>query len=262
MATKGEVKEFKKAQREAKRAKRKQTRTQMWEAFKMQKARDKKLVPYMALALLAPFIVLLIIGLLIGGAWAVVLGLVGLMIGITLAMWVFTRRLENSFYSEAEGQAGAAAWALENMRSGVGMVWHVKTGVQANANMDAVHRVIGNPGVVLVGEGDPQRVRHLIGREKKALARIVGETPIYDMIAGSEEGQVPVKRLQREMMRYPRNLNKNQANALNERIASMDRIRDARSAIPKGPLPKGANPNAQAGMNRRARRAAQRKNRG
>lgn len=256
MATNSEIKELKKAQRAAKRAQRKQTRSQMWQAFKLQRARDNKLVPYMLLALLAPVLLLLALGLLIGGSWAWVLPIVGLSIGVMVAMYVFTKRLEASFYSEAEGQTGAAAWALENLRTGVGVVWHVKTGVQANQHMDAVHRVIGNPGVVLVGEGNETRVRQLIAREKKALARIAGENPIYDMIAGSEEGQVPVKRLQRELLRLPRNLNKDQANALNERVSSMDKIRDARANLPKGPLPKGAN--AQAGMNRRARRAANR----
>ncbi|ALA67688.1 DUF4191 domain-containing protein [Corynebacterium lactis] len=256
MATNPDPKEVKKAQRAAKRAQRKQTRGQMWQAFKLQKSRDSKLVPYMALGFFAPIVLLLIIGLVIGGAWAWVLPIIGISLGIMAAMYIFTKRLEASFYSEAEGQAGAAAWALDNMRSGVGMVWHVKTGAQANQHMDAVHRVVGNPGIVLVGEGDQHRVRQLIGREKKALSRIAGDTPIYDMIAGSGEGEVAVKSLQRELMRLPRNLNKDQANALNERLQSMDRIRDARANMPKGPLPKGAN--AQAGMNRRARRAANR----
>lgn len=258
MANKDDIKAQKKAARAAKREKSKQTRSQMWQAFKLQKARDKKLVPYMALGFSAPVILLLIIGLLIGGAWAWVLPIVGISIGFTIAMWIFTKRLEATFYSEAEGQTGAAGWALDNMRNGVGMVWFVKTGAQANQQMDVVHRVVGNPGVVLVGEGDDHRVRQLISREKKALARIVGDAPIYDIVAGTGENQVPVKKLQREMMRYPRNLNKAEATALNERIESMDRIRDARSNMPKGPLPKNVN----AGMNRRARRAAQRQQRG
>lgn len=170
-------------------------------------------------------------------------------------MWIFTKRLEASFYSEAEGQMGAAGWALENMRSGVGVTWHVKTAAQANQQLDAVHRVIGNPGVVLVGEGDPNRVKSMMAREKKTLARFLGDTPIYEIMAGSGEGQVPVKKLQREMLRFPRNYNKDQANKLASRVESMEKIRDARAALPKGPLPKGAR---QQSMNRRARRMQQR----
>ncbi len=255
MANKDELKASKKAERSAKRAKRKETRGQLWQAFKMQKARDKKLIPYMLLGLLGPVLVLLLIGLLIGGMWAWFLPLLGLSIGFALAMWIFTKRLEASFYSEAEGQMGAAGWALENMRSGVGTVWHVKTAAQANQQLDAVHRVIGNPGVVLVGEGDENRVKAMMAREKKTLARFLGDTPIYEIMAGSGEGQVPVKKLQREMLWFPRNYNKDAANKLASRVESMEKIRDARSALPKGPLPKGAR---QQSMNRRARRMQQR----
>ena len=255
MANKDELKASKKAQRSAKRAKRKETRGQLWQAFKMQKARDKKLIPYMLLGLLAPVLVLLIIGLLIGGTWTWFLPVVGLSIGFALAMWIFTKRLESSFYSEAEGQMGAAGWALENMRSGVGTVWHVKTAAQANQHLDAVHRVIGNPGVVLVGEGDENRVKAMMAREKKTLSRFLGDTPIYEMMAGPGEGQVPVTKLQREMLRFPRNYNKDEANKIASRVDSMEKIRDARAALPKGPLPKGAR---QQSMNRRARRMQQR----
>ncbi len=251
-----DAKEAKKQQRAAKKQRRKQTRSQMWQAFKLQKSRDNKLIPFMLLAFLAPVLLFLALGLLIGGVWTWLLPVtLGISFGLMAAMFVFTKRLESSFYSEAEGQTGAAAWALENMRSGLGTVWHVKPVVQANQNMDAVHRVVGNAGVVLVGEGDENRVRKMIGREKRSLSKIVGEQPIYEMVAGSGEGQVPVKRLQREMMKLPRNLTKDEANALNERIESMDRIRDARAAMPKGPIPKGAR---QPSMNRRARRAADR----
>ncbi|QGS33730.1 DUF4191 family protein [Corynebacterium xerosis] len=255
MANKDELKAAKKAQRSAKRAKRKETRGQLWQAFKLQKSRDKKLIPYMLLGLLGPVLVLLLIGLLLSGMWVWFLPLLGLSIGFAVAMWIFTKRLEASFYSEAEGQMGAAGWALENMRSGVGVTWHVKTAAQANQQLDAVHRVIGNPGVVLVGEGDPNRVKSMMAREKKTLARFLGDTPIYEIMAGSGEGQVPVKKLQREMLRFPRNYNKDQANKLASRVESMEKIRDARAALPKGPLPKGAR---QQSMNRRARRMQQR----
>lgn len=255
MANKDELKAAKKAQRSAKRAKRKETRGQLWQAFKLQKSRDKKLIPYMALGLLGPVLLLFLIGLLIGGMWVWFLPLLGLSIGFAVAMWIFTKRLEASFYSEAEGQMGAAGWALENMRSGVGMTWHTTTAVQANQQLDAVHRVIGNPGVVLVGEGDPGRIRAMMAREKKSLARFLGDTPIYEVMAGSGEGQVPVKKLQRELMGFPRNYNKDEANKLASRVESMEKIRDARAAIPKGPMPKGAR---QQSMNRRARRMQQR----
>ncbi|MBV7295833.1 DUF4191 domain-containing protein [Corynebacterium sp. TAE3-ERU12] len=260
MANKGDVKAVKKAQREAKRAKRKQTWGQMKQAFVLLKGRDKWLIPLLIAAFVVPIVLLLLIGVALGGFWAWILPIMGIPLGVTAAMWLFSRRLQNSFYAEAEGQAGAAAWTLDNMRSGVGITWNVKTGVVANQHMDAVHRVVGNPGIVLVGEGDEDRVRKMMAKEKRALARIVGETPIYEVMSGSEEGQVPPKKLQRELLRFPRNYNKDEANALATKLQTMDANRDARANLPKGPLPGGGAQNM-AGMNRKARRAAQRKKR-
>lgn len=252
-----DVKAFKKAQKEEKRAKRKATRSQMWQAFKMLKERDKKLIPIMLLAFLGPVVVFVGLGVLLGGFWMWILPIFGILFGIMAGMWTFSRRLQNNFYSEAEGQAGAAAWALDNLRTGVGIVWHTKNAVAANQQMDAVHRVVGNPGVILVGEGNENRVRQMMAKEKRALSRIVGEAPIYELMVGSGEGQTPVKSIQRELLRFPRNYNKAEANALNTRLETMDRNRDMRNQLPGGPVPKGGNVS---GMNRRARRAADRSN--
>ena len=46
--------------------------------------------------------------------------------------------------------------------------------------------------VVLVAEGAPHRVKTLLAQEKKRVSRLVGDTPIYDVIVGNEEGQVPL----------------------------------------------------------------------
>ena len=76
----------------------------------------------------------------------------------------------------------------------------------APTQLDAVHRVLGRPGVILVAEGVPSRVRGLLAQEKKKVARIVGDTPIYDIIVGDEEGQIPLRKLSSHVMKLPRNL--------------------------------------------------------
>ena len=59
-----------------------------------------------------------------------------------MAFIIFGRRAQKSVYSKAEGQTGAAAWALDNMRG----KWRVTAGVAATGHFDAVHRVIGRLG--------------------------------------------------------------------------------------------------------------------
>lgn len=249
-------KENKKAERAAKRARAKRTRSQMWQAFKLQRGRDKKLIPYMVLAFLIPIVLLLLLSLVWGWWW---LNLItGIILGVLLALIVFTRRLQSGVYQQIEGEAGAAAWALSTLRDGVGMKWITETGIAGNAHMDAVHRVVGTPGVVLVGEGSPGRLKPMMAQERRKLARIVGTTPIYDVVVGDGEGQVPIKKLQNHLMRLPRNIKKSEVEPLNGRISSISRLSNPANALPKGPLPKGGQ---MAGMNRRARRAAQRSQR-
>lgn len=236
----------------AKRAERKRNRQQMWQAFNMQRKRDKALVPIMIASVLGMALVFFLIGLLFHGQWFMLI--LGLALGIMLAMWLFTKRLEKSVYDEASDKPGAAAWALENLRSGPGMMWKSKTGVAANTHMDAVHRVVGNPGIVLVGEGEMHRVKPLLEQQKKRLSRIA-QAPIYEIYAGEGEGQVPIRRLQRELMKLPRNIKKDEAYELAARLESMDSTTAAGPGLPKGPMPKGGK---MSGMNRRARRQAAR----
>ncbi|SFO27217.1 protein of unknown function [Geodermatophilus obscurus] len=152
--------------------------------------------------------------------------------GVLAAMIVFGRRAQGSAYRQVEGQPGAAAWVLEGMRGD----WRVSAGVAGTAQLDAVHRVLGRPGIILVAEGSPTRVRSLLAQEKKKIARIVGDTPIYDVMVGDEEGQVPLRKLSTHVMKLPRNLSAGEVNTLGKRMAALG---GARMPVPGGPLPGG-----------------------
>jgi hypothetical protein len=145
---------------------------------------------------------------------------------------VFGRRVQGAAFGQVEGQLGAAAAVLQNMRGN----WRVTPAVQFSKEQDLVHRVIGRPGIVLVGEGSPGRLRGLLGNEKKALARVVGETPIYDVVVGEGEGMVELRGLEKHFAKLPRNIKPAMVNQLDGRLKA---IRTASGAlpIPKGPMP-------------------------
>jgi Domain of unknown function (DUF4191) len=222
------------AKKEAARARRaasKERRKQIFEAFKMQRREDKALVPIMVGVFLLAVLVVFGIGLIFDLHWVFLP--VGIAIGILAAFSVFGRRVQRNVYSKAEGQPGAAGWALDNLRG----QWRVAQGVAGTTHLDAVHRVIGRPGVILVAEGAPHRVKGLLAQEKKRTARVVGSTPIYDIVVGNDEGQVPLKKLQRHMMKLPRNISPAEMDALENRLTSLG---SRAAALPKGPLPAGA----------------------
>ena len=91
---------------------------------------------------------------------------------------------------------------------------------------------MGLCGIVLVGEGEPRRVRPLIAQQKKRLDRISGGVPIYEMMAGEGEDQVPISKLQRELMKLPRNMKKDDVYALAARLESADKLSSQAANMP------------------------------
>jgi hypothetical protein len=224
---KAAAKEAAKTRRAASRAK----RGQIFEAFKMQRREDKALVPLMLGALLGATALAFGIGFFFNMQWIFLP--MGIAVGALLAVVIFGRRVQANVFKKADGQPGAAAWALENLRGR----WRVTPAVAGTTQLDAVHRVIGRPGVVLVAEGAPHRVKGLLATEKKRVARVVGDTPIYDVTIGTEEGQVPLRKLQGHLMKLPRNISQAQVDTLENRLAA---LASRGAALPKGPMPAGA----------------------
>lgn len=217
---------------------------QIVQAYKLTYARDRQLPWWMIIAFVLTAAVVFLITTLVGLPlfvsipMAVLFGVLGLMI-------IFGRRAQKAAFGQVEGQPGAAGWALQNMRGD----WRVTQGVQLNSQLDAVHRVLGRPGVVLVGEGQPHRLRPLMAQEKKRVARIAGDAPIYDVLIGDDEGQVALRKLNNHLVKLPRNLSQQQVNALEKRMAALGGTKSA--PLPKGPMPKQAR---MAGLERTMRR--------
>jgi Domain of unknown function (DUF4191) len=224
-------KEAKQAAKRARRAASRARYKQIWQAFQMQRREDKALVPIMVGVLLLSVAVVFAIGLIFDLQW--ILLPLGIAIGILAAISIFGRRVQRNVYSKADGQPGAAGWALDNLRG----QWRVTPGVAGTTHLDAVHRVIGRPGIILVAEGAPHRVKSLLAQEKKRTARIAGTMPIYDIIVGNDEGQVPLAKLQRHLMKLPRNINRQEMESMEARLAALG---SRAAAMPKGPMPAGA----------------------
>jgi hypothetical protein len=173
-------------------------------------------------------------------ALAVVVGLVtgntlfltpiGVLLGVAVAMFLFGRFAQSAQYATIEGQPGAAAAILQSMRGS----WNVTPAISANRNMDVVHRMVGRPGVILIGEGSPNRLPSMLAAEKKRVSRVAYDVPIYDIQVGDEDGQVPIRKLQRHIVKLPRNLKGPAVADLNYRLKALPQTLQ----MPKGPIPK------------------------
>jgi len=200
------------------------------QAYTLTRKNDPKLPWVMLIAFVVVAAVIELVGILLGSPY-VFLPL-AILAGALAALILFGRRAQGSAYRQVEGQPGAAAWVLEGMRGD----WRVTSGVAGTTQLDAVHRVLGRPGVILVAEGAPSRTRGLLAQEKKKVARVVGDTPIYDITVGDDEGQVPLRKLSQHVTKLPRNLSPAELNSLGRRMSALG---GARMPIPGGPMPGG-----------------------
>ncbi|GAA1793139.1 DUF4191 domain-containing protein [Planosporangium flavigriseum] len=199
--------------------------------FSFTAKRDKLFVPLVLIALIVPLAVAgIAVALGAGWTWLPL----GFVIAVLAVMIVLNLRSNAAMMTEMEGQPGAAAALIENMRGD----WRVTQAVQYTGQFDMVHLVIGRPGIILIGEGNPQRVRQLLGQEKRRLAKVIGSAEMRDFIIGDDEGLMPLTKLRNTLMRMPRTLNGKDVNALDKRLKALK----ARPQMPKGQVPKNMRP--------------------
>lgn len=155
-----------------------------------------------------------------------------LLLGILLAMIVFGRRAQQAAYHQMDGQPGAAAAALRMLRRG----WRTDPAIAFNKQQDIVHRVVGPPGIVLVGEGNATRVRQLLANERRKHERVVADTPVHEVVCGNAEGQVPLPKLVRHVQKLGRQVKPAEMTDILNRLKALDANR-SNLPIPKGPVP-------------------------
>ncbi len=209
-------------------------------SYRMTKEADPKI----GWVLLAVFLVtaLVAFGLfwLLPGHWGFdVVGAV--LVGVMGVMIVFGKRAQKAAFSRIEGQPGAAAAALGMLRRG----WKVDRAISFNKNQDVVHRVVGPPGIVLIGEGNsPNRIKSLLANERRKHERVASEVKIHEILAGGSEG-VPINKLSRHVSKLGRTLKPNDMTDVLARLKALDANR-SNIPLPKGPVPtnlKGARQN-------------------
>jgi hypothetical protein len=193
---------------------------------------DRWFVPLAVAAVVVP---LLLVGLAVGvGGWSVVWVPLGILVALLAALIVLNLRSNRAMMNAAEGKPGAAASILESMRGD----WRVTPAVSSTTQFDMVHLVIGRPGVILLGEGNPQRVRSLLGQEKRRLSKVIGTAPLYDYMIGTGPEELSIRKLRSTLMRLPRNLTGKDVNALDKRLTALS----TRPRMPQGAIPKDMRP--------------------
>ncbi|GAA5152196.1 DUF4191 domain-containing protein [Nocardioides marinquilinus] len=215
---------------------------QLVETYKMSREGDKVIGWWM----LGTFVVFAALGFCLfyfvfpgDGVISLVLSIIGaLLIGLLAMMVVFSRRAQRAAFNRLEGQLGAGARALTLLRRG----WKTDEMVGFTKQQDMVHRVVGPPGIVLVGEGNPHRLRQLMTSERKKHERVAHETPIHEVVVGNDEGQVPLPKLVKHIQKLGRKVKPAELTDILNRLKALDAQR------PKLPMPRGPVPTSTKGM--------------
>lgn len=207
-------------------------RTQLVQAYKVTKRTDRRI----GLILLGVFLFAGLVGFslffLIPPSLLALDILMGVMIGLLAVLIVFSRRATRAQYSQIEGQPGAAAAALGTLRRG----WKLDAAVGFNKSQDVVHRVVGPPGIVLIGEGDSGRLKNLLATERIRHQRVTADTPVHEIIVGYGPGEVPLAKLTRHVTKLGRKIRPAEMTDVLARIKALDAMRST-IPLPKGPIP-------------------------
>lgn len=154
----------------------------------------------------------------------------GLFVAAAAAMIVLGIRSQRVAIARIEGQPGAALAVLQSLRG----AWIVTPVVAFSGKQDLVHRVVGRPGIILVGEGRRARVQALLKQTARKTARVSGEVPVHEVNVGSADGQVALSDLRVHVMKLPRAMKPKQIGPLDRRLHALG---GAELPIPKGPMP-------------------------
>jgi hypothetical protein len=172
-----------------------------------------------------------IVGLIIGH-W-----IQGLIWGVLLAAAAFILILgrigKSSVYKRNKGQPGYAQVALTMLNK---KKWSYTIAVEVNRQQDSVHRVIGPGGLILVGDGDANRVKPLLATAKRRHDGISYDIDVITISAGDGAGQMAVEDVTKYIEKLPKKLTTAQIQELEVRLKALDAMR-GRLPLPKGPLP-------------------------
>ncbi|QIM16577.1 DUF4191 family protein [Leucobacter insecticola] len=219
----------------AEKAKRNGRIKQMVEIYKITRQRDRNLTLILLICFLGPLLASLLLAWLLPGSWLnwIVWPLSGILVGILLVMIMLGRRAEKSAYQQIEGRPGAVGSVIQ---SALRRSWRgSEVPVAINREQDAVYRVIGRGGVVLIAEGSYTRTRRMVADEERKMKRAVKDVEVVHLYVGPDDGGIPLHNLSKTLVKLKSKLTRAEVDAIYNRLVSLQ-------GSPVG-IPKGMDPN-------------------
>lgn len=210
---------------------------QIWQTYKVTAEADKQLNLLLGAAFGGVLVLAIVLGIFLPPWWMwLVLGILG---GLTAALWVLLDRAKKATFTRYAGQPGSAEVALSMLDK---KKWFYTPVITATRQLDVVHRAVGPGGIVLIGEGVASRVRTLLAAESKKHEQVAYGVAVTTIVMGEGEGQVPLAKLADTIKKLPKKLEASQVTDVKARLRALDAVRP-KVPMPRGPVPtmKGVN---------------------
>jgi hypothetical protein len=208
---------------------------QLWRVYKITAKTDKNSVWIALLGMLLVGGGLLVLGFLISGDSALTLGLwifTSILSAVLTGLIIMSRRAERAAFQQIEGQLGAVGAVLDSqIRRG----WRASsTPVAVNPKTrEAVYRMIGKPGVVLISEGGGARVQKMLDDEARKITRAAPGVKVHRVQVVTDDTGIRLHQLLKTVYKLKKTLTKSEVTAVSNRLDALG------TALP---IPKGIDP--------------------
>ena len=150
---------------------------------------------------------------------------------------VLSRRAEKAAYGSWEGQLGAVGAVIQTVlrRNWRGSEQPIAVNPRSR---DAVYRIVGPAGIVLIGEGHQNGSQLLVDAERKKLNKITPGVPVHTIYVTDSAHAVKLADVRKAIAKFPKALKRNEIKVVAARLAALG----VNLPIPKGIDPRRARP--------------------
>jgi hypothetical protein len=101
-----------------------------------------------------------------------------------------------------------------------------------------VYRIVGAPGIVLIGEGHQAGAQTLVDIERKKLQKIAPGVPLHSIYVTKSDHAVKLSELLKTIKKLPKKLNRSEVKVVASRLTALG----INIPVPKGIDPRRARP--------------------
>jgi hypothetical protein len=208
---------------------------QLWRVYKITAKTDKNSVWVALLGMLVVGGALMLLGFFISDGSGLTLGLwifTALLSAVLTGLIIMSRRAERSAFKQIEGQLGAVGAVLDSQ---IKRGWRASsTPIAVNPKTrEAVYRMIGKPGVVLISEGSGARVQKLLDDEGRKITRAAPGVRVHKIQVVTDDTGVRLHQLLKTVYKLKKTMTRSEVTAVSNRLDALG------TALP---IPKGIDP--------------------